>query len=40
MEKLYAIIEVLKLIKALVTDTDGDGTMDIFDREPENPEVK
>lgn len=40
MEKLWAIIEILKIIRSLIVDSDGDGTSDAFDSEPQNPEVK
>lgn len=40
MEKLYAIIEILKLLGALLNDSDGDGRPDLFDDEPINPDVK
>ena len=40
MEKLYLIYEILKAVMWLCQDTDGDGRIDLFDSEPENPEVK
>jgi len=40
MEKVYAIIEILKLLVLLTKDSDGDGVNDLFDKEPKNPEVQ
>lgn len=40
MEKLFAIIEILKLLLAIARDSDGDGVRDLFDAEPENPAVQ
>jgi hypothetical protein len=37
---MYLILEILKLVKWLLSDTDGDGRPDLFDDEPENPGVK
>lgn len=40
MEKLWAIAEILKLILAILKDTDSDGVIDILDKDPENPAVQ
>jgi hypothetical protein len=40
MEKIYGIIEILKLLVQLFKDTDGDGRADLFDSDPTNPDVK
>lgn len=40
MEKIYAVIEILKLFLELLKDTDGDGRADVFDSAPNDPEVK
>lgn len=40
MEKIYAIIELLKVLACLLVDSDGDGRADLFDDAPEDPEVK
>jgi len=40
MEKLALLLEILKWIKAILTDTDKDGRPDLFDSDPNNPEVK
>jgi len=40
MEKIYAIIEVLKLLVQLFRDTDGDGRPDFADSDPNDPNVK
>lgn len=40
MEKLYLIMEILQLFKWLLSDSDKDGRPDLFDSEPENPDVK
>jgi hypothetical protein len=37
------VVTILILIKEILTmlkDSDGDGRLDIFDSEPDNPEVK
>lgn len=36
LELMYLLFEMLKLIK----DTDGDGRPDLFDSDPQNPDVK
>lgn len=40
MEKIYAVIELLKLFLELLKDDDKDGRPNLWDSEPQNPEVK
>lgn len=40
MEKLQLIWFLLEVIGKILKDTDGDGRPDLFDTDPENPEVK
>lgn len=40
MEKMYLVLEILKLFKWFLKDSDGDGRPDLFDSEPDNSEVK
>lgn len=40
MEKIFALIEILKIIAAIFRDSDGDGRPDFVDNEPDNPEVQ
>lgn len=40
MEKIILIQGILRLIWAILTDSDGDGRPDLFDSEPQNPQVK
>ena len=39
MEKIYAVIELLRLLVSLSQDSDGDGVNYLFDADPDNPEV-
>jgi len=38
MEKLYLILEILKVVKSLFWDSDQDGVNDLFDSAPHDPE--
>lgn len=40
MEKLIIIREILQFIWHILVDSDQDGRPDLFDSEPENPDVK
>jgi hypothetical protein len=40
MDKISTVILVLKMLLKFLKDSDNDGRPDIFDSEPENPEVK
>lgn len=40
MEKVYGLIEILKLLAYILKDSDGDGRADLFDSDPDNPEIK
>lgn len=40
MEKLLLIKAIFETILSILKDTDGDGRPDLFDSEPENPDVK
>lgn len=40
MEKMYLLFEILQLLKWFCQDSDQDGRIDLFDSDPENPEIK
>lgn len=40
MTKLMLILRLLEVVKGILKDSDGDGRIDIFDKEPDNPDVK
>ena len=40
MEKILLFKEILRFFFWLLTDTDRDGRPDIFDSDPDNPEVQ
>jgi hypothetical protein len=40
MNKWQIAWSVIQLLKKILIDTDGDGRPDLFDSEPENPDVK
>jgi len=38
--KWYKILELIIYVLGKIKDSDNDGTIDLFDKEPNNPEVK
>lgn len=40
MDRLKLLWFLLEIVKSILTDTDLDGRPDMFDSEPENPDVK
>jgi len=40
MGKLQLIWAIIKILKMILQDTDGDGRIDLFDSEPNNKKVQ
>lgn len=40
MTKLQLVLMIIQLLKSILVDSDGDGRIDIADKDPNDPDVR